>query len=566
MVFTAPKWVGELPYDVPTNTLVGDFVFTKAWPRLSDAVPNGKLVCAISGNSITLQEIRERVDLLARSLSHRLNWKPEEGAPWQKVIGVFSLNAVDFLTACWAIHRVGGICLLLHPTSPASEIEAHMKRSNCHAVFTNYALLPTCLEATNGVGILADNVFILEIPGIPKPDDGPGASLHTVEALIAEGSSLSTINPVNWDDEEGTERVAYLCPTSGTSGMQKLAIVTHRGFIANMMQGRTFEDAGEEGGVPQVGLGILPLTHSYGLTVAQAMLWRNDTLILHPRFEMQAMLKSIMQYKIDRLYLIPPILAALANNTFLLDLCDLSSVKSIVTGAGGLSKELSDKIRSLRPSWTMLSGYGLTECAVMVALTSNRSLLPGSSGILLPQYKARLVDLEGRDIEGYDKAGELLLQTPSLMKGYVGDEVASKASFESAGWLRTGDVGLFRPGTDGSEHLFIVDRLKDMIQVKGIQVVPTEIEACLQLHPDVADAAVVAVKDPRDGERAKAFIIRSATGVGKDEGELKKVIAKHVEERLTEPHWLHRRVEFVDQFPRSQAGKVLKYQLRLMSA
>ncbi|KAK5988825.1 Fatty-acyl-AMP ligase ecdI [Cladobotryum mycophilum] len=566
MVFTPPTWVGDVPYNAPENTLLGDFVFNASWPSLPDAVPNGKLVCASSGTTLSLQAIRERVDLLSRSLCHQLNWQPDKGKSWEKVIGVFSMNAIDFLTLSWAIHRIGGICLLLHATSPASEIEAHLKRSNCVTIFTNYALLPTCLEATGSAGISGDRVYILDIPGYVKPDDGPGKTLLSVENLIAQGRSLDAIDSVNWDDDEGAERVAFLCPTSGTSGFQKLAIITHRGIISNLIQGRTFEDASDGGSLTGVGLGILPLTHSFGLVVAQAMLWRGDTLILHPRFEMQGMLKSIAQYKIDRLYLIPPILAALATNAFLLDLCDLSSVKSIVTGAGGLSKELNEKIRTLRPGWIMQSGYGLTECAVMVALTSKRSILPGSSGIIFPQYRARLIDSEGKDIEGYDQAGELLLQSPSLMKGYMGDDAATKGAFESDGWLRTGDVGLFRPAPDGTDHLFIVDRLKDMIQVKGIQVVPTEIETCLRLHPDVADVAVVAVKDPRDGERAKAFIIRSASGAAKEEGALKKAIAKHVEEHMTEPHWLHRRVEFVEQFPRSQAGKVLKYKLRLAAS
>lgn len=92
--------------------------------------------------------------------------------------------------------------------------------------------------------------------------------------------------------------------------------------------------------------------------------------------------------------------------------------------------------------------------------------MTGSSGMLLPRYRARLIDSEGQDITGYGEAGELLLESPSIFKGYVGDEQASSAAFESPGWLKTGDVALFRPSPDGTEHLFIVDRLKDMVKVK----------------------------------------------------------------------------------------------------
>ncbi|KAI9147032.1 peptidase m20 [Paramyrothecium foliicola] len=209
---------------------------------------------------------------------------------------------------------------------------------------------------------------------------------------------------------------------------------------------------------------------------------------------------------------IPPILAALATNPFLLDLCDLSSVKSIVTGAGGLSKELNEGLEALPSTWTILSG--------------KRSILPGSSGILLPQYRACLVDIECNEIEGYNQAGELLLQSSSTVRGYVGDVAATKSLFDAAGWLKTGGVGIFQPGPDDTEHLFIADRLKDTIQLKGIQVIPTEIEAHSRRHPDISDAAIVSVKDARDGERAKAFIILSPSGAAM-EGELNKEIAKH---------------------------------------
>ncbi|KAF3763942.1 hypothetical protein M406DRAFT_51177 [Cryphonectria parasitica EP155] len=562
MIFKPAEWLGDFPFEPPSQTLVGDFVFGQDWPGQGKASP-GQLVCAATGSTVTIKEIHTRVEALARSLCHELGWQPKQGSPWDKVVGVFSLNAIDFLTLCWAIHRVGGICLLLHPTSSATEVETHLKASKPSAIFTNHALLKTCLEATKSSGLVpGEKVYILDFPGdAPRNESLCGElPLHSVEKMISEGQSMSSIDPVTWDADE--ERVAFLCPTSGTSGMQKLAIVTHRGVIANLMQARIHEAASGRSDQKDIALGILPLTHSYGLITQQAMLWRGDTLVLHPRFEMQSTLKSIMQFKINRLYIIPPILAALANNPFLLDMVDLSSVDSIVTGAGGLTKELSEKIGKLRPNWKMLPAYGLTETAVMASFTSTRSIFVGSSGILFPRYRARLIDAEGREVEGYGEPGELLLESPTIFKGYVGDEEATKAAFESPGWLKTGDVAMFRTAPDGTEHLFIVDRLKDMVKVKGLQVASSDIETCLRLHPDVADAAVIGVPHDRDGERAKAFIIRSPATVDKEEEALKKDIAKHVQDNLTEPHWLHRRVEFVTDFPRNQAGKVLKYKLK----
>lgn len=128
---------------------------------------------------------------------------------------------MDFLTLCWAIHRVGGIALLLHPTSSAAEIESHVKQSKCSAVFTNHILLNTCLEGTGSAGMSTDKVYILDFPGDAKPADESASSRLSVETLISEGRSLDSIETVNFDnDDENVDRVALFCPTSGTSGMQ----------------------------------------------------------------------------------------------------------------------------------------------------------------------------------------------------------------------------------------------------------------------------------------------------------------------------------------------------------
>lgn len=119
----------------------------------------------------------------------------------------------------------------------------------------------------------------------------------------------------------------------------------------------------------------------------------------------------------------------------------------------------------------------------MTSFTSKRSILAGSSGQLLPRYRARIIDSEGKDIESYGEAGELLLESPSIFHGYAGDETASKNAFESPGWLKTGDVALFRPAEDGTEHLFIVDRLKDMVKVKVSRSVPDYDHARLLTGP-----------------------------------------------------------------------------------
>lgn len=152
------------------------------------------------------------------------------------------------------------------------------------------------------------------------------------------------------------------------------------------------------------------------------------------------------------------------------------------------------------------------------------------------------------------------------MKGYLGQPEATKEIFDDEGWLRTGDIAVFRLQTrDGKDtpYLDIVDRKKDIMKVKGLQVAPVEIESHLAAHPAVAEVAVVGVRDEDAGERPFAFIVRSPKEmVDVDEETIKAELNRLVEGALSEPHWLRRNIRFVDEFPKSSNGKTLKFKLR----
>lgn len=232
---------------------------------------------------------------------------------------------------------------------------------------------------------------------------------------------------------------------------------------------------------------------------------------------------------------------------------------------------------------------GLTETSVLASLTSSHDIWPGSSGSLIPGCQLRLVGEGGQDVKEYDEPGEILVKSPNLFVGYVGDEDATKNTFDEDGWLRTGDVGVMKVGPDGAEHLFIRDRLKDMIKVKvgattsfpficicfinyggllqGMQVVPVDIETLLLTHPAVVEVAVIGVPDDLAGERPRAFIVRSESIMAdlKDE-DLRDSLDDKVEGKLHETHWLNGRIDFIAAIPKNQNGKVLKRELRAMVA
>lgn len=211
--------------------------------------------------------------------------------------------------------------------------------------------------------------------------------------------------------------------------------------------------------------------------------------------------------------------------------------------------------------------------------TSKHDIWHGSSGSLLPYVECRIVDPEGKEIEAYGQSGEVLVRSPSVVLGYLNDEKSSKETFQD-GWLRTGDEGLFRVSASGHEHLFIVDRIKELIKVRvstngshdlvmitdslpqGMQVAPAELEAHLMTHPGVADVAVIPVLNDMSGELPKAVVVKSTTGTNINSKELEKDIQRYVENHKARYKWISGGVEFVEEIPKSASGKILRRILR----
>ncbi|KAK3936082.1 hypothetical protein QBC46DRAFT_420408, partial [Diplogelasinospora grovesii] len=390
--------------------------------------------------------------------------------------------------------------------------------------------------------------------------------IKTIGELLALGKTLSLgpLPALSWSAEEAQDSIAYLCPTSGTSGVQKLARLRHRSVIANVLQLVTLESLVRHRDV-EVVLGVTPLSHVQGIGASHASIYMRGRFILHSKFDMKEAMASIQTHRINRLYLVPSVLAALIGNPFLFKVFDLSSVESVYVGAGTVSGELHAKTNAAQPNWNLVTGYGLTESPAAVAVSSPHEYLPGSVGILLPLYQARLARGDGSEVEAFGEAGELLLSSPNQADGYHGDDEGSAATFRD-GWLHTGDVAVFRQSPKGDSHLFIVDRLRDMIKVKGMQVSPIAIEDCLRQHPGVANVAVIGVPDDLAGERPKAFVVPSKPPVqGGDSDETEALFDQwdeHVQSKLTEPHWIRGRYELLEALLRNMSGKVAKGILR----
>jgi acyl-CoA synthetase (AMP-forming)/AMP-acid ligase II len=295
-------------------------------------------------------------------------------------------------------------------------------------------------------------------------------------------------------------------------------------------------------------LGVLPLFHIFGLNVLMNTgLSRGATLVLMPRFDLEDFLRAIQTHRATYAFVVPPILLALAKHPLVANF-DLSSLDRLLSGAAPLGEALAREVES-RVGCTVMQGYGLTETSPVVLVSSLDGRMPkDSAGLPVPGTECRIVDPESGLGVAPGGRGELWIRGPQVMKGYLNRPEDTAAVLDSEGWFHTGDIAC----ADELGQIFVVDRLKELIKVKGMQVAPAELEALLLSHPAVADAAVIPVPDERAGERPKAFVVLKAGQDGEAQ-ELMDFVAGRVaaHKRISE-------VEFISVIPKSPSGKILR--------
>lgn len=250
-------------------------------------------------------------------------------------------------------------------------------------------------------------------------------------------------------------------------------MISHRNVIANTLQISKYDQSYRDKfgvGYTSAVLGLLPYNHIYGLVVVcMVSTYRGDQVIVLPKFDLHQYLQSIAEYKINDLYIVPPIVIAMVKNKQLLSKYDLSSVKSIFTGAAPLGKETAEALQKQYPTWTIRQGYGLTETCTVVCSTGPDDVWFGSSGCLIAGIEAKLMSAEGNEITGYDQPGELWVKSPSVVLGYLKNDKANTETFvedHDGRFMRTGDEAVFKVSPKGNEHIWIVDRIKELIKVK----------------------------------------------------------------------------------------------------
>jgi 4-coumarate--CoA ligase len=343
------------------------------------------------------------------------------------------------------------------------------------------------------------------------------------------------------------DQVVVLPYSSGTTGLSKGVMLTHRNLVSNIVQTIGPADLSES----DTFIAVLPFFHIYGMQVLMNSGLRvGATIVTIPRFDLELFLQLHQDHGATRSFVAPPMVVALAKHP-VVDSFDLSALTQIFSGAAPLSAELALEAGQ-RVGCEVVQGYGMTEMSPVSHLTPPGGYKPGSVGVTAPNTETMIVDPASGDALGVDHDGEVWVRGPQVMKGYLNNPVATAATIDAEGWLHTGDVGHI----DGDGHLFIVDRLKELIKYKGFQVPPAELEALLLTHPAVADAAVVGAPDEEAGEIPVGFVaLKPGHEVTTDE------IIAFVAGQVASYKQV-RRVTFVDQIPKSASGKILRRVLR----
>ncbi|HEX8852849.1 MAG TPA: AMP-binding protein, partial [Pyrinomonadaceae bacterium] len=349
------------------------------------------------------------------------------------------------------------------------------------------------------------------------------------------------------------EDVVALPYSSGTTGVAKGVMLTHRNLVSNLCQ---FEGAGFAW-CDDTLVCVLPMFHIYGLVaILNYGLYCGATIVTLPRFELEQVLGVMQDYKVTTAHLVPPVVLALAKHP-VIDSYDLSSVKTVFSGAAPLGAELSQACCE-RLGCTIIQGYGMTETSPVTHLTNHERTKHGSVGLPVGHTECKIVCLETGATLGPGAEGEICIRGPQVMKGYLNKPEATAQTIDTEGWLHTGDIGY----ADPEGFFFIVDRAKELIKYKGFQVAPAELEALLLAHPRVADAAVIPSPDEEAGEIPKAFVVlKNGNGAtngdaAHDEDAAEELIS-YIAARVA-PHKKIRLVEFVEQIPKSPAGKILR--------
>jgi long-chain acyl-CoA synthetase len=498
-------------------------------------------------------------------------WLQARGMPADARVAVMLPNIPQFLVAMTAILRAGYTVVNVNPLYTARELEHQLKDSGAEAIviLENFgATLEEVIDHTPirhvVVASMGDMLgfwygrwisFAVRhlakmVPPFRLSRNG-AAGPRTIAGFrqaLAEGSALS-LRPGAADHDS----IAFLQYTGGTTGLSKGAVLTHRNVIAATLQAEAwFRPAlGRVGDVRQInGIAALPLYHIFALTLSLLTVrWgAHMTLVPNPR-DIPRFVEALKRRPFHLLPAVNTLFNALLQNPQFRQL-DFSAL--LMSQAGGMAaSEGTARQWKAVTGCTMIEGWGMSEtCAIGTNNPVTSPKFSGTIGLPLPGIDIAIKDDDGRSLP-LGEVGELCIRGPNVMQGYYRQPQETERAFTVDGFMRTGDIGVM----DEQGYTRIVDRKKDMILVSGFNVFPSELENVISLCPGVLECAAVGVDDAKQGEAVKVFVVRSDPSLREED------VARFCHDQLT-GYKRPKYIEFRDELPKSNVGKILRRALR----
>ncbi|KAJ9108837.1 hypothetical protein QFC21_000157 [Naganishia friedmannii] len=551
--------------DIPLPPLQSIFsYYLPAKPRYPDYAA---LTDGATGRSITVAQLRSDSLRLGLGIQRLLKLPGSQ----QTVAVIYSPNNVDFAQIFYGCQAVRLVTSLANASYTASELAHQLRDGEPSIIFVHPSIYDAYLGACKLLeteGQRLPKVF-WAVPEneVPKELLESGTGVKSYQALLVDETAVQGFEGIPANGEEAHE-TALLCYSSGTTGLAKGVMSTHHGVNVNgEISARSWYPDNMVHGKGSTILSACPLYHIYGLIEAAIVpLLKGVPVIILPKFTPEGFFRAIRDYKTTHAIVVPPMVLHLASNPLAANY-DLSALKWMRCAAAPLGKGLIRKVKSrLGDDVHITQGYGLTEVTCLCAAQTVADAIssPGSVGRLYPCLQAQVVDEDLRPAK-VGESGELCIKGPTIMKGYWRNEEATQASFTPDGWYRSGDIAHIDP----NGHIYIVDRLKELIKYKGFQVPPADLEKLLLTNPKVADVAVIGVHSREFAtELPRAYVVPAegmAAMNAKERNDLSKDLVTWVEQNVANHKRLRGGCILIDSIPKSAAGKILRKQLRAMA-
>nr|BAE80729.1 hypothetical protein [Nipponoluciola cruciata] len=492
-----------------------------------------------TGVNISYKKLLEATCRLAKSFI-------SNGYSPNTIISICSENSVYYMYPVIAALYTGLIVAPVNPNYTERELLHVLNISKPKLMFCSKRTLSKIIQIKEKLPFL-HKIIVLDSMETTKIAE---SLMNFISGSCENDLNIETFETVDFNRDQ---QVAVVLCSSGTTGLPKGVMLTHKNLMVRFMHCRDPEFCTarhiKEGGAV---LSFMPLFHDFGFMTTLGYISLGLHIIQMQRYNDQVFLESIQKYKVESILVVPPILIFLVKSS-IVDQYDLSSIKEIGCGAAPLSKETIVEVIKKLNIKNVRQGYGLTETTLLSIFSPLNCKKIGSTGKLLPLISAKIIDFDSGKSLGPYEIGEICIKGDVVMKGYMDNIDATRSTIDEDGWLHTGDVGYY----DEDEYFYIVDRIKELIKYKGYQVAPAELEALLLNHPSIKEVAVVGKPDYVAGELPMAFIV---TQPGK------KITENEIHEFLTgkisQEKRLRGGIKFIDAVPRNSTGKILRRELR----